>query len=143
MQAAQWYQYEESYRKYGFDMEPEQVNKTRMKPAKSGIAAKDKKRLLVLTVVFGIIGVAIIIASAFAATLQYQINQLIMENTQISREIEDIDIKLQTANSVTALEEKASEQLGMKYPSTSQIVYVSDITAPKDFEATVREEAYN
>ena len=31
----------------------------------------------------------------------------------------------------------------MKYPSASQIVYVSDITAPKDFAATVKEEAYN
>lgn len=44
MQAANWYQYEESYRKYGFDMKPEQLNKPKPKPAAgTGIAAKDKK----------------------------------------------------------------------------------------------------
>ncbi len=43
MQAQNWYQYEESYRKYGFDMKPEQLNKPKTKPADSGIAAKDKK----------------------------------------------------------------------------------------------------
>ncbi len=143
MQAANWYQYEESYRKYGFDMKPEQLNKPKAKPADSGIAARDKKRLLALTVIFGIMCIAIIISSAFAATLQYQINRLTMENNELAREIEDIDIKLQTANSVTVLEKKASGKLGMKYPSASQIVYVSDITAPKDFAATVKEEAYN
>jgi cell division protein FtsL len=144
MQAANWYQYEESYRKYGFDMKPEQLNKPKAKPAAgSGIAAKDKKRLLALTVILGVMCIAIIISAAFAATLQYRINRITLENTEISREIEDINIKLQTANSVTALEKKASGKLGMKYPSASQIVYVSDITAPKDFAATVKEEAYN
>ena len=91
MQAQNWYQYEESYRKYGFDMKPEQLNKPKTKPADSGIAAKDKKRLLALTVIFGIMCIAIIISSAFAATLQYKINRLTMENNEISREIEDID----------------------------------------------------
>ncbi len=144
MQAANWYQYEESYRKYGFDMKPEQINKPKPEPAAGiGIAAKDKKRLLALTVILGAMCIAIIISVAFAATLQYQINRITQENTEISREIEDINIKLQTANSVTVLEKKASGKLGMKYPSASQIVYVSDITAPKDFAATVKEEAYN
>ncbi len=144
MQAANWYQYEESYRKYGFDMKPEQLNRPKPKPAAgTGIAAKDKKRLLALTVILGAMCIAIIISVAFAATLQYQINRITLENTEISREIEDINIKLQTANSVTVLEKKASGKLGMKYPSASQIVYVSDITAPKDFAATVKEEAYN
>ncbi len=143
MQAANWYQYEESYRKYGFDMKPEQPNTPKAKPATGGIAAKDKKRLLALTVILGIMGIAIIISAAFAATLQYQINKLVVENSEISKEIEEIDIKIQTANSVTSLEEKASDKLGMKYPSSSQIVYISDITTPKDFAATVKEEAYN
>ena len=143
MQAQNRYQYEESYRKYGFDMKPEQVNKPKVKPAGRGIATKDKKRLLALTLIFGIMCIAIIILTAFAATLQYQINRLTMENNEISKEIEDTDIKLRTANSVTALEKKARGKLGMKYPSASQIVYVSDITAPKDFAATVKEEAYN
>ncbi len=143
MQAANWYQYEESYRKYGFDMKPEQSNIPKTKPAAGGMAVKDKKRLLALTVILGIMGIAIIISAAFAATLQYQINKLVMENNEISKEIEEMDIKIQTANSVTSLEKKASDELGMKYPSSSQIVYISDIAAPKDFAATVKEEAYN
>ncbi len=143
MQAANWYQYEESYRKYGFDMKPEQPNIPKTKPAAGGMAVKDKKRLLALTVILGIMGIAIIISAAFAATLQYQINKLVMENNEISKEIEEMDIKIQTANSVTSLEKKASDELGMKYPSSSQIVYISDITTPKDFAATVKEEAYN
>ena len=143
MQAARWHEYQDSYRKYGFDMKPKHVRTVKQSPAGISIGSKDKKRILALTFIVGIVGIAIIISAAFAASLQYEINQIAAANEQIEREIANMDIKLQVANGVTVLEEKATGELGMRYPKSDQIVYIDSITAPQDFAATVREEAYN
>ena len=52
--AEKWYEYQENYQKYGFDMKPERPRKPKRKP-KSTITAKDKLRILVFTLVLGVL----------------------------------------------------------------------------------------
>lgn len=143
MQTTYSYRYidsnEAGYRGY------ENVKKERVKaPAKKEIlSAKDKSRVLMLTLIAGVLGVCIIISVAFCATLQHQINTLTAANSEIEKEIQEVNVTLQTENSMAALEKKAKNDLGMTYPKSSQIVYINDIVAPGDFEATAKDEAYN
>lgn len=145
MQTARAYDYYDN-RKYdygfGYEEAPQRKRVTKKKK-RSLISDRDKGRLLMLTIIAGILGICIIISTAFCATLQYQINTLTAENTQIEKEIQDVNITLQTKTSLPVLEKKAKTKLGMTYPKSSQIVYVSAGTASSDFEATVKEQAYN
>ena len=75
--AEKWYEYQENYQKYGFDMKPKEPRKKVKKP-KPGISAKDKMRLLALTVVVGVLCIGLIVTTAFAATIKYETNNLIV-----------------------------------------------------------------
>lgn len=147
MQEAQWYDFEEAYRQHGRVPErkrsgaaSEQLRHSRNK---TSFTARDKKIALMLVVVIGIAGILSIVSAAFSATLKYQVNTLVRENQMLENEIADTDIKLQTANSITNLEKKAKKKLGMKYPSSSQIVYVNDIETPGDLASVVSDQAEN
>ncbi len=142
MQTASIYGYPDN-RKIEYDY-LDQPQRKRVKTKKrSLISNRDKGRLIALTVIAGFLGICIIISTAFCATLQYQINTLTEQNAQIEKEIQDVNITLQSKNSLPVLEKKAREKLGMTYPKPSQIVYVGNTTAPQDFEATVKDQAYN
>ncbi|MCI5885988.1 MAG: cell division protein FtsL [Clostridiales bacterium] len=147
MQEAQWYDFEEAYRQHGHA--PGQSSKSaasselRHSRSKTSFTARDKKIALMLVVVIGLAGILSIVSAAFSATLKYQVNTLVRENQMLENEIADTDIKLQTANSITNLEKKAKKKLGMKYPSSSQIVYVNDIETPGDLASVVSDQADN
>lgn len=147
MQEAQWYDFEEAYRQHGRVPEQERSGaaseQLRHSRNKTSFTARDKKIALMLVVVIGIAGILSIVSAAFSATLKYQVNTLVRENQMLENEIADTDIKLQTANSITNLEKKAKKKLGMKYPSSSQIVYVNDIETPGDLASVVSDQADN
>ncbi|MCB6992196.1 cell division protein FtsL [bacterium 210820-DFI.6.37] len=141
--AEKWYEYQENYQKYGFDMKPKQPRK-KPKPQKSRITAKDKMRLMLLTVVVGILCIGLIITTAFAASIKYDTNQLVKANNTLEAEIENLNVKIYSSNNIEAIEEKASEELGMVYPSSKQIVYLTEEEKPdKGFADTLRKQAYN
>lgn len=147
MQTARVFEYQDNRQfdiDFGYDfVEEPQKQRVKKTKKKSLISERDKGRLLMLTVIAGILCIGIIISTAFCATLQYQINSLTAENTQIEKEIQDVNITLQTKNSLPELEKKAKNKLGMTYPKASQIVYVGTGAKTGDFEATVKEQAYN
>lgn len=147
MQEAKWFDFEEAYRQHG--LMPDQQDAPVRKPVKktvkktSSFTARDKKIALTLVAIVAIFGIISILSAAFTATLKFQVNSLISANETLENEIADMDIKLQTANSITNLEKKAKNKLGMKYPSSSQIVYIDDIETPGDIASVVSEAANN
>lgn len=141
--AEKWYEYQENYQKYGFDMKPKEPRKKVRKP-KPGITPKDKMRLLALTVVVGILCIGLIVTTAFAATIKYETNKIIEKNNAIEAEIENLNVKIYSSNNIEAIEKKATKTLGMVYPSSKQIVYLTKDEKPdKSFASTLKEEAYN
>ncbi|MBQ2747781.1 MAG: cell division protein FtsL [Firmicutes bacterium] len=141
--AERWHEYEESYMKYGLDMKPVEKRIKKEKPAII-ISAKDKFRIVLLTILAGILGVSVIISSAYAAQLKYDINMLISENAVIEGEIQNLNVEIKKETNITTIERKAMEELGMTYPYGSQIVYLGIDKEPGgDFAMVLKEHAYN
>lgn len=141
--AEKWYEYQENYQKYGLDMKPKAPRK-KPKPQKSGITAKDKTRLLLLTVVAGVLCIGLIITTAFAASIKYETNQIIQQNHELEAEIENLNVEVYSESNIEALEEEAMDKQGMVYPSSKQVVYLTEEDLPKDgFADIMRKQAYN
>lgn len=140
--AEQWYQYQENYQKYGFDMKPKTERK-KPEPKKRAFSEKDKMRILALIVALGVLFIGMIITTAFAATIQYNTNAIINENHVIQTEIENLEVKLHVATNIEAVETKAVEQ-GMVYPETNQVVHLSaSEKVPEGFAQMMKNQAYN
>ncbi len=145
MEAEKWYQYQESYQKYGFDMKPKQPRQPRRQiRQRPVVSAKDKARLLFLLVVVGILCVGLIITTAYAASVKYDTNQIVKENNALSAEIENLDVKVYSINNIEAIEKKATKEQKMVYPASKQIVYLAGEDVPKDgFAEQLKKQAYN
>ncbi|QHI73040.1 cell division protein FtsL [Aminipila terrae] len=143
MPAEQWYEYQDSYKKYGFDMKPKKVRTVKQKK-KSSVTSKDRVAMIFLTIVIGALCVSVIITTAYAASIKYNINDIIKKNEVITGEIENLTVQLNQANNIQAIEYKATTQLGMVNPDPNDFIYVTPKEKPaKDFALLLKEEAYN
>lgn len=144
MAAEKWYEYQDSYKRYGIDMKPRTVKKGNIKSnSNTVINAKDKFRLLLLTAFIGVLCIGVILTTAYAASIKYHINTMIKENTVIQGEIENLNVKIESASNIQIVEAKATE-LGMVYPTAEQLVFIDGTQAPvKDFAMALKEQAYN
>ena len=146
MAAEKWYEYQDSYKRYGFDMKPRTEKKENIKSKNSntGINAKDKFRLVMLTIFAGILCVALILSTAYAASVKYNINTLIKENTVMQGEIENLNVKIESASNIQIIEARATAELGMTYPTAEQLVFIDGSKETvKDFALVLKEQAYN
>lgn len=152
MAAEKWYEYQENYKRYGFDMKPKVQRKAieKIKPKTSpAVSAKEKIALFMLTIFIGALGVGLILATAYAANVKYQINGLIKQNAVIEGEIENLNVKIESANRIQHIEYMAINEIGMVYPATDQVIVLDkkmmaeDGEKLKDFALVLKEQAYN
>ncbi len=147
--AERWYEYQKNYQKYGLDMKPqperEERSRRRRSAKKPAISAGEgKKAALSLVMIAGIAMIMLIIITAYSANLQYNINSMLKENRALAGEIENLQVKVYSANNIEYLESKATGELGMVYPSESSKVYISNDDIPEEgFADMLREKAYN
>lgn len=141
--AEQWYQHQESYQKYGLDMKPK-TQRRKPQPQKRVFTDKDMLRIIGLIIAAGVISIGMIISTSFAAQIKYNTNQMMEQNHILESEIGNLNVELYAATSIETIEQKATEDLGMVYPGSSQIVYVNGSDIPKDgFAQSMKEQAYN
>jgi len=140
--AEQWYEYQENYQKYGFDMKPPEPEKpVRRKGAV--ITAKDRMRLVGLLIAAGVLCIGLIVATAYAASIQYDINKIAAANSVLQMENENLSIQIDSANNIQTIEAKAMK-LGMVYPKKNQIVYLNKGKAPNaEVGAATKAQTYN
>lgn len=146
MPAEKWYEHQVNYQKYGLDMGPGKATKTKEtgKPQKSVIGAKDKARLLWLTIFTGMLCICLIVMAAYSAKIKYNINGILAETDRVQGEIENLNVAIKTASSISVIEEKAQTELGMVYPEVDQITYLrADSNQMKDFALALKRIAYN
>ena len=144
MPAEKWYKYQDDYKRYGLDLKPKVAPVVKSKKKKSGVTAKDRLAIMALTFVTGLVCISLIIATAYSASIKYDTNNIIKENAVITGEIENLTVKLNKANNIQAIEQKAMIELGMVYANPNEFVYVKNTEAPvKDFALLLKEEAYN
>ena len=147
--AERWYEYQKNYQKYGLDMKPqperEERSRRRRSAKKPAISAGEgKKAALSLVMIAGITMIMLIIITAYSANLQYNINSMLKENRALAGEIENLQVKVFSANNIEYVESKATGELGMVYPSESSKVYITNDDIPEEgFADMLREKAYN
>lgn len=147
--AERWYEYQKNYQKYGLDMKPqperEERSRRRHSAKKPAISAGEgKKAALSLVMIAGIAMIMLIIITAYSANLQYNINSMLKENRALAGEIENLQVKVYSANNIEYVESKATGELGMVYPSESSKVYITNDDIPEEgFADMLREKAYN
>lgn len=146
MAAEKWCEYQESYKRYGIDMKPVIVkDKTsKCRNTNTGINASEKLRLLLVTILIGILCIGMIIATAYSAGIKVNINNTIKENAVIMGEIEHLNVEIESITNIQIVESKATVELGMIYPVASQLVYIdASEKTPKNFAFVMHEQAYN
>ncbi len=122
--AEKWYEYQENYKQYGFDMKPRTQKKISEVNVKSGINAKDKALLVALVLILGIICIGMILTTSYCAKLQYNTNRVVKSNMEIQGEIENLNVQIKSAVSLETLEYKGINQLGMVYPFEEQYIVI-------------------
>ncbi|MDD3170143.1 MAG: hypothetical protein PHC91_11860 [Eubacteriales bacterium] len=146
MAAEKWYEYQDSYKRYGFDMKPTTEKKESIKSKNSNAVmnAKDRFRLVLLTVLIGVLCLGLILSTAYAASVKYHINTMIKENAVIQGEIENLNVKIESASNIQIVEARATTELGMLYPTAEQLVFIDGTRETvKDFALVLKEQAYN
>ncbi len=124
--AEQWYEYQESYKRYGLDMKPKkrQVTEVKARPA-SIINTRDKISLFALVIVLGVICIGTILTTSYCAKIQYSTNKVVKANEELQGEIENLNVQIKTAMSLESLEYKGVNQLGMVAPTDEQYVVIA------------------
>lgn len=141
--ANEWYEYQQQYRKFSFDMKPAELICTQDK-RKSRTSPKDRLGLMALTVLMGLIFVAMIIVSAYGANIKYDINSLSKENAVIQGEIENLNVEIKSEVNIDNIEERAINELGMVYPEVDQYRYLgSEEDTRHNLASVIKEKAYN
>lgn len=107
-------------------------------------AIKNDKRILLFTIILiGIIGLGLVVTTAYAANIKYQINETIKQNEMIRGEIENLKVKVNEATNIQTLEIKAQTELGMVYPKTEEFVFIAaEEEPPADFAMIIKSVAY-
>lgn len=137
------YEYQGAYQSHSLDGRPQRPKRPRRKP-NNAITAKDKMRILALTIVTGILCIGLIVTTAYAASIKYDTNRLIKENNALEAEIEALNVEIYSVNNIEAIEQKATKKQGMVYPSSKQIIYLTEEEKPgKGFAKRLRKQAYN
>ena len=144
-----WYEHQREYQRYGIDMKPQPERKMRSqkkrKVKKITLPAGNGKKLAFSTVLaIGISMIMLIIITAYSAGVRYDINSMIKENQALTGEIENLQVKVYSANNVNYIEAKATGELGMVCPSSSSCVFITSDDMPEPgFADVLKEQAYN
>jgi len=107
------------------------------------MTVQDKRRIMAAIVAAGVILITMVVMSAFAAELRQENNRLISENDELTGEVETISVEIKSKNSIEHIE-KVAKRLGMVYPSSKQMVKVTEKDEPgANFAAIIKKQAYN
>ena len=143
MTAEQWHEYQNNFKKYDFDMKPKAVKPVDETDG-SVITLKDKVGMVLFVLLIGILCVCVIVSIAYSAGVKYEMNTIAKENAQLQGEIENLNVQIKNATNIRTIEDKATNELGMVYPTSDQFVFLARHEKPQgDFAMLIKEHAYN
>ena len=100
--------------------------------------------MLALIATAAIVLMMVVVIVSYGAKVTYDINTIKAENDVIAGEIEDLDVKMLSSNTVIYVESQAKEKLGMKSPDNKHCVYLSSSETPEEgFADMLKAKAYN
>ena len=107
------------------------------------IRADRRSAVRILTVVM--IGIFVLVGMrSYAAIIQHENNILERENEYLQAEIDSLQSQIVDETRVTRIENVATQQFGMVYPSTENVVKLGNAKPEvENLAAAIRSEAYN
>ena len=143
--AEQWYEFQEQYQKYGLDMKPRETRKAREERRRAARAKStmdlailsDRRLILIGIAVMAVMMIMFIVATAYGASIRYDISMVEAENNIIWDDIKHLQSSQTSLNGVGYVEQRAGEVLKMKAAPASQIVYINGADVPADGFADV------
>ena len=150
--AEQWYEFQEQYQKYGLDMKPRETreHRERRRQASRGTSVsmdlailKDRKLILAGIAVVAAVLIAVIMMTAYAASIRYDISVAEAENSALWDDIKHLQSSQSMMNGVGYVEQRASEELDMKAAKSDHIVYLTGTdTPPGGFADVLKSKAF-
>ena len=107
------------------------------------IRADRRSAVRILAVVM--IGIFVLVGMrSYAAIIQHENNILVRENEYLQAEIDSLQSQIIDETRVTRLENVATNEFGMVYPSAANVVKLGNAESEvKNLAAAIRSEAYN
>ena len=123
---------------------PQPQNAQTAQSADTGILTRAVLAKTVAVLIFaGILLIATVFLTAKATEIKYSINSTMRQNVALQKEIDVLEVKIGSANSIESIEQYATEKLGMRYPKAGQSIYLTiDRAAYKDLVQRIKEKAY-
>ena len=113
-------------------------------PKTAGILTRAMLAKTTAVLIFaGILLIGTVFLTAKATEIKYSINTLTRQNVTLQKEIDVLEVKIGSANSIESIEAYATEKLGMRYPKANQCIYLTvDSAATQDLVRQIKEKAY-
>ena len=107
------------------------------------VRADRRSAVRILAVVM--IGIFVLVGMrSYAAIIQHENNVLERENEYLHAEIDSLQSQIVDETRVTRIENVATQQFGMVYPSVDNVVKLGNaVPEVKNLAASIRSEAYN
>ena len=106
------------------------------------LSGKKKRRTIFQFMIVGVLLVMFVAGAAFASSLAYNNNMMADKNKAIDANIQELKVKIQSTMNVAMVEKKALKDLGMIYPTESQIVQLGEGNNINNFAEVLRKEAF-
>ena len=130
--------------KYGYEQGMYNTKPAGTREKKGGLKASEKKMMLVMVLLAGLIGILIIVSAAYSAQINYNNTQLRNEIATLEGEVQSLQVDIQSANNIAMIEKTATGQLGMVYADGEKCVTIKSAKQPtKNFAAKLKKEAFN
>ena len=96
-----------------------------------------------MTVFVAVLLIGTLVLNAYAANIQCSINSLTKANMSLEDEIDVLNMKIDESTSIEQIESYAMKELHMRYPKSSQCIYIEEDTKLMDnFGQVLRQKAY-
>lgn len=109
---------------------------------KREMSNRKKRRTIFQFMLIGIMLVVFVAAGAYASSLAYKNNAMVEKNEAINSNIQELKVQIQSTMNIGMVENVALKELGMIYPTESQMVQLGEEKDIKNFSEVLRNEAF-
>ena len=137
--AEEWHRYQEDYMRYGVDLRPETPKPEKKEKAKPAVkvSASEKAFILMLILAAGICCIVIIFLQALASDINYDIYTINQKIDEVSGDIDNLNVTLQSQNNLSQIEYYAMNDLDMVYPESDQRVSIKDLVGSEEVDVYI------
>ena len=135
----------------GWEQEDGRVRRTRERPKaepqkekkQQSLTAGELRQLIFVAAFVAVLLIGILVLNAYAANIQCSINSLTKANMNLEDEIDVLNMKIDQSTSIEQIESYAMKNLNMRYPKSSQCIYIEEnAKLTENFSQVIRQKAY-